>query len=327
MRSGWRAAAYLGAFVLLGQLLVGGALGVALALFLLLTRKRLEPEELQAMLERYELGLIAALVTLPLLLAMSWLFMRFLDRRTFRSLGFWWDRKAVTDLLVGLAMGAGLVVLICAACLFGGWCAFAGRSGATSGSGLVPMLLFTFVGLAAAALNEEIVFRGYVQRNLEEGLGAVHSIAVASILFALVHALNPNVTLAAMVNLFLAGVLLGLVYLRFRSIWAVWAMHFAWNFTMGPVLGVPVSGLRTASLFRVELADPAVLDSPDWWVMTGGPFGFEGGLASTLVMVLVTGLLLLWRGRAPRPPEPHPAHLARTAKLSAEAVAPPRRRR
>ncbi len=112
---------------------------------------------------------------------------------------------------------------------------------------------FMFVGFAVAALNEEIIFRGYVQRALDEGVGAVYAIVVSSVMFAIVHCRNPNVTLLAIVNLFLAGVLLGMVYHRFRSIWAVWAMHFAWNFTMAPMLGVPVSGLDTPSVMKVEL--------------------------------------------------------------------------
>jgi hypothetical protein len=96
-------------------------------------------------------------------------------------------------------------------------------------------------------------------------------------------------------------------------------MHFAWNFTMGPVLGVPVSGLTMASIGRMELADPNVIPSSDWWALTGGPFGFEGGLGSTLVMVVFISGLVCWRGRRERPPEIIPRRPKKSAEPTPEA--------
>jgi CAAX protease family protein len=294
LRSGWRVAAYMAGFI--------GVIGVI---------QRSVGTVMGAISGVWIVGLVAAIVALPLLLAMTWIFMRFIDRRTFRSAGFWWDRTSVPDLLLGLLLGAGLVGAMCVICLGGGWYSLTKVDGEGSALKLSLTVIFMFVGFAVAALNEEIIFRGYVQRTLEEGVGAVYAILISGVMFAIVHALNPGATLLAIVNIFLAGVLLGMVYHRFRSIWAVWAMHFAWNFTMAPVLGVPVSGFNTPSVMKLKLTEAVLLETPDWWLVTGGPFGFEGGLASTGVMVVFISALAVWKGRAARPPEPHPAYVAR----------------
>jgi len=318
LRPGWRAAAYMAGFIAVTQLLVGIPVGVVGGLYVAIRDGRFERAALEAILGRYEVGLVVAIAAFPLLLVMTWLFMRFVDKRTFRSVGFWWDRASIPDLLLGLLLGAGLVGAMCAICLGGGWYSAARVSSEGSALKLGAAVLFMFVGFAIAALNEEIIFRGYVQRTLDEGVGAVYAILISSVMFAIVHALNPNVTLLAVVNLFLAGVLLGTVYHRFRSIWAAWAMHFAWNFTMAPVLGVPVSGLGTPSLMKLRLTEAVLLETPDWWLVTGGPFGFEGGLASTGVMAAFVGALVIWKGRAARPPEPHPGYLAKVRVSQSE---------
>jgi membrane protease YdiL (CAAX protease family) len=307
LRSGWRVAAYFFAFILVAQLLVGGAVGVGLVAYVVLSGAR--NVDVEQLIHRYEIGMVVAVITLPLLLGLNWLFTRFLDKQTFRSNGLWWDARTLPDLGIGLGFGAGLVALMAVACLIPGWCAFGsppGLGGMVKGTAIV---IFMILGFGAAALNEELIFRGYIQRNLEEGVGPIGAILISGVLFSVVHGLNPNITWLGAVNLFIAGIVLGVVFLRFRSIWAVWTMHFAWNFTMGPVLGVPVSGLVTPSALKVEAG------ANELTLVSGGAFGFEGGLAATAAMVLFTTLLLIWKGRPARPPEFHPAYLRKMAAL------------
>jgi membrane protease YdiL (CAAX protease family) len=320
LRSGWRVAAFLVAFIFLIQLLLPIVLIAAICVVVTMTGGQAGLKEfLNGSLQGAALQQGMALVLTPAALLLAWPFRRWLDRRSYRSMGFWWDRSTGIDLFLGLVMGSALVMLLTGAFLLSGLYLWKGT--VAFGSELALRMLLAVAGLAAAAMLEELVFRAYVQSNLTESIGPVWALAISSLGFAVMHGANPNVTLFGLINLFAAGVLLGLVYHRFRSIWAVWTMHFAWNFTMGPLLGVPVSGVTMASICRVELADPNTLARPDWWVLTGGPFGLEGGLGATVVMGLFILGLAVWKGRPARPAEP----IGRRAEEAAEAggEAPP----
>ncbi|HZB44358.1 MAG TPA: hypothetical protein VE360_03915, partial [Pyrinomonadaceae bacterium] len=75
---------------------------------------------------------------------------------------------------------------------------------------------------------------------------------------------------------------------RTRSLWFAFGLHWSWNWTMGALLGLPVSGIRDITpdpLLRATDAGPA-------W-LTGGPYGPEGGLAATLALVVST--LFVWK--------------------------------
>lgn len=308
VRSGWRVAGFFCAFALL-QIAAQIAFLVPLTVGLLVGGGGRGRQIAGHVVEGPDVHLAAAIVTLPLLMLLVWFFRRYLDKRTFRSLGFWFDPVALWDLFVGLAMGAGLILVAAGIVLWSGLYTWGVPTAVPMPVLVTGEAIFMAIGLLAAALIEEIVCRAYMQRNLTESIGPVGSIAIVSTVFALLHGMNPGVTGLALINLFVAGVLLGLVYHRFRSIWAVWTMHFSWNFTMGTVLGVPVSGMKTARLFEMTLVDQRLLPNPDWWAISGGPFGFEGGLASTLVMVVSIALLWLWKGRPSGPVEVHPQYL------------------
>src|SRR3990172_9165834 len=84
----------------------------------------------------------------------------------------------------------------------------------------------------------------------------------------------------ALVNIALAGVAFALAMRISDSLWLPTAFHFVWNYLLGPVVGLPVSGLTEFSAGAV-----AQVSGPPLW--TGGAFGPEGGLAATLAMIVV----------------------------------------
>jgi hypothetical protein len=101
------------------------------------------------------------------------------------------------------------------------------------------------------------------------------SVAVTSVLFALVHGGNPAVGKIALVNIFLAGVLLALAWVWRRNLWIPIGIHIVWNVFSGPVLGHEVSGLSLPKTF-LRTIDPG----PD--LLTGGAFGIEASIYLTL---------------------------------------------
>lgn len=223
------------------------------------------------------LGLLyAALVTTFLL--MSWLLLASFDGRPFRSLGLWFYRGASREFVVGWGAGAvlmGSVVLMMTAAGSLVYHAFAPEE-------LGAVLLWATLLLVASA-GEEIAFRGYGMQRLIEAVGAPAGVLIFSMLFALAHMGNPSSTTVSMVNTFLAGVLLSLAYLKTHALWLPIGLHWSWNFMMGQVFSLPISGLNFAPrLFKAEVS------GPDW--LSGGSYGPEGSIVLSVVCILA----ILW---------------------------------
>jgi uncharacterized protein len=135
------------------------------------------------------------------------------------------------------------------------------------------------------AVSEETVFRGYILNNLAQSVNKWVALGISALLFALFHAGNPGITQLALLNLFLAGLLLGLNYLYTQNLWFAIMFHFSWNFFLGPVLGYEVSGLPLNSLLQQSI------QGPDW--ITGGEFGLEGSVLDGIFSIVSFTLLLV----------------------------------
>ncbi|HVE80124.1 MAG TPA: type II CAAX endopeptidase family protein [Gemmatimonadaceae bacterium] len=154
------------------------------------------------------------------------------------------------------------------------------------------------VYLAPLALSEELLTRGYVLAVLREALGVRWAVGLTSVAFGLLHLQNPGASVQSIVLTTLAGVFLGAIVVGLGSLYAGWAAHLAWNWTMAGAFHVPVSGLPFAT------PDYRLVDAgPDW--ATGGAWGPEAGAGAAVgMLVAMTILLAPWRrrgleGRAP----------------------------
>jgi membrane protease YdiL (CAAX protease family) len=156
-------------------------------------------------------------------------------------------------------------------------------------------VLVVFV-VVAGALAEELMFRGYPFQRLVEAIGAAGAIIVFSVLFGIVHLLNPGASVWGLINTVLIGIFLAVAYLRTRALWLPWGFHFAWNLTLGLIIGLPVSGFR---LFNVVVH--ATATGPKW--LTGGSYGLEAAATGTFAIAI--GLVVICR--APLRPAVLPA--------------------
>lgn len=149
-------------------------------------------------------------------------------------------------------------------------------------------LIGSFLFFILVALAEEIMMRGYILGHLlHTKLNKFLSLFISSLLFAAMHLLNPNVAFLPMLNLVLAGMLLGASYLYTRNLCFPIGLHLFWNWIQGPVLGYQVSGNTFGtSLFKLQLSDDTLLN--------GGAFGFEGSLICTVLMIVFTILIIWW---------------------------------
>jgi uncharacterized protein len=196
------------------------------------------------------------------------------------ALGLQLAGESLRDALVGLGFGTLALSLAVAVVAVDGRARF-------HYSGAHPAALaLTLWALAAAAMVEEVTFRGYPLQRLMEALGTPAAVAVTSCLFGLAHISNPHASWWGAVNTAEIGALLALAYVRTRSLWLPWGIHFGWNLALGVGYGLVVSGF---SGFSDGIAGN--LEGPRW--LTGGEYGIEASLTTTVVIAVAIVALLL----------------------------------
>ena len=135
--------------------------------------------------------------------------------------------------------------------------------------------------------TEEVATRGWLLTRIAARSNLPLAIAISSSLFGFLHLGNSGVTFLSVLNIVLDGVLAGLLLVYTDSIWLVVAQHGTWNYVQGNLLGFQVSGTGTdASIFSFTMGS-----GPDW--LTGGEFGAEGSIITTLV--LLVSLVIVYR--------------------------------
>lgn len=272
LRSGWR---------LLGQalfLLIALAILGLLQYFLTFTFDSLS---LRADL-LFSAILLSAAVTVSIFISR-----RYLDKRTFMSLGVQIDQQTLPDIIFGVAISGLLIGLIFLVELVVGWLQI--ESFAWTGESWLDIVASFIIMLAVFALGswaEELLARGYWLQNISDGSNLSLAVLFSSVLFALIHAYNSNVSWLAYLGLFLSGVFLAFCYLRTRNLWLPIGFHLGWNFFEGVVFGFPVSGAYFYQLIRQTIVGPDII--------TGGAFGPEGGLILIPILLLGIGLVFLY---------------------------------
>lgn len=203
------------------------------------------------------------------------IFCRFIERRPvveFRLPG------AVPELGAGIVIGLLLfsaVVAVIAS--FGGYRVVDTRDVSV----LLPVLGISI----ASGFSEEIIFRGWFFRLVEQWLGTWIALMLSAALFGALHLVNPHATLLAGAAIALeAGIMLAAIYLITRRLWAAIGVHAAWNFAQGGIYGVPVSGGAMDGVLVPRISGSVLL--------TGGRFGAEASLPALAVAIVVGSAVL-----------------------------------
>lgn len=234
--------------------------------------------------------LVANLFVYPPIFLWLWFCRRFFDRRAFVSLGLR-AKGFFGQFSGGLVCGFLTCAFTFGVLWLSGNVQFKGLSLAAQSGGwnhAILALLGWALMMLCVGFMEEIIFRGYAFHNLNIWLGTRWAIAIQTAVFALVHLSNlaatgqstPDAVLAAwlaMPNIFLIGVFFALCYLKTGSLWFPIAFHASWNFFLGCVFSLPVSGLPIFQLFEVRVSGSTPL--------TGGAFGPEASLLLTPILL------------------------------------------
>ncbi|WP_339740480.1 type II CAAX endopeptidase family protein [uncultured Maricaulis sp.] len=213
----------------------------------------------------------------------------FFERRGLASVGF----NAGFAVRFGRGYGLGLGFLACVIAviwLLGGYQIEA--SGSLAIASLIPVT-WLLAGFIIQGSTEELFFRGWLMGLIASRHGIWLAILINSAMFGLVHAGNiawSQELIFGLANIVLVGVFLSLYAAKEGSLWGVCGWHAAWNWLLASGFGLPVSGQNV--LVTPVIVDLA--DTPDaaWW-LTGGVFGPEASVVTSLVLVAGVAALLM----------------------------------
>jgi uncharacterized protein len=276
MRSGWQILLFFLLMQLCSLALYIPVTGIALVFGKnpadLFQTRNLSVEALQR-----SVSLVAALLA-------SWFCVSRLSDRSFFSIGCGFHTGWWRDFSIGIIAAFAMVSFIASIQWIGGGTTFTWQPPPFK-QALTSLSFLAFIIFIAAAL-EEVMFRGLPLQVLARNTNFVIAMLVISMLFGFIHLGNPNRTVYSTMDTIFAGIWLSLAYFKTRSLWLPTGLHVGWNFFLGSFYGLPVSGIdwfsKNSLLFAVDTG-------PSWF--TGGAYGPEGGISSTIALVL--GILWL----------------------------------
>ena len=206
---------------------------------------------------------------------------RFIEMRPLRSMGAR-KKKLLPHYLLGLAVGAALMTTITLLSV-----AFGANSISLCSNIDYKWLPLFFIGFIVQGMSEEFIFRGYLMASVGgSGQHTLIAVGISAVAFALAHAGNPGFGPVPFINLTLFGVFAAFYVVLFDDIWGICAVHSIWNFTQGNFYGISVSGTDDlTSVFRTT-----AVSSKDF--LTGGKFGIEGSIFTTVALLTGTAILI-----------------------------------
>ena len=225
-------------------------------------------------------ALVGTLISFVLLLTVlpRWCRLRWHARNCWRSLGLTGPpqqgrRSPWTALLMGLGLAMLLLSFVLVPVMLGSWGLWLGEW--SPGRILNALALVFGVGLA-----EELIFRGWLWRELESWIGARSAVITQALIFSLVHT-RFNLGFWPMLGLLIGLLLLGLSLAVQRrldggSLWGCIGLH-----------GGLVGGWFLVQNGLLQLSP----DTPAWLVGPGGmhsnPIGGVVGIAALLSLFLI----------------------------------------
>lgn len=240
---------------------------------------------------------LLAVVVLLAVLAATLIAGKWIDRRNITDFGLLLSKDWWKDFGFGLGLGAFLMGAIFLAAWLAGNLRITGYfEKITSNTPYYLQFLDALLFFTCVGIYEELILRGYILINLAEGLKSdrfgkkralITALAISSLIFGVLHIVNPNASWISTLTISLAGIFLGLGLVLTGRLGLSIGLHIAWNFFQGNVFGFPVSGSNFGvSLIETELTGPA-------W-LTGGNFGPEAGALGLMAMLIGCLLILLW---------------------------------
>lgn len=195
-----------------------------------------------------------------------------MNRKTTEDMGLTPVKRDYKDLLIGLLLGAASITFIIGINYIMGDTHFNGVH--ITWDLLLGLILFISVGFV-----EEILVRGCFQHIIYYRHGIAWAIIIPSLIFSVMHFLNPNISYIAALNIALVGIVFGIMTYKSGNLWMAIGYHITWNYSQGNIFNIEVSG---SAYGRGLIKSIRVEDN----LLNGGAFGIEGGLICTLLLII-----------------------------------------
>ena len=202
---------------------------------------------------------------------------RKVEKRPIRTLGFYRENFLV-NLLKGFGLGLTLFLLTLLGLVALGQYRF---ESIHLNPYSLTFVVFTIPFWILQGTAEEVVSRTWLLPQLASRTNLKLAVVISSIFFTLLHMGNSGLTPLSLVNLFLFGVAMTLYLLKTDTVWGVAGIHGAWNFAQGNLFGILVSGQPSGTSLMTFLPQ----GNQDW--LSGGSFGIEGSIMTSLVLLLL----------------------------------------
>ncbi|MFW6298443.1 MAG: CPBP family intramembrane glutamic endopeptidase [Bacillota bacterium] len=212
-------------------------------------------------------------------------FVKYYEKRTLKALGFS-SKKVIVRGLMGAFFAFVMMGAIVFTMLLFGLGSIDTAHLLVDGYQSLPYLVIILCGRLIQGSAEEMVFQGWALPKIAKTYTPLIGVIAASLLFAIAHGLNPNLSVLAGFNLILYGLFAALYVLYEKGLVGIMMFHAFWNFFQGNVFGLAVSGggLSAISFTSVLFEEASVLN--------GGDFGAESSLMATVVLSIGLGILV-----------------------------------
>lgn len=194
-------------------------------------------------------------------------------KHTLSSIGLKPVKKGYKELLAGMFLGALCCSIVFLLLVLTGQAVVESWKPSFSSLQFWWFLIFMLV-----ALGEEIMNRGFLMSTLRRVGNLPFIMFIPSVIFGLIHLGNNGVTFLSFCNIVFVGVLFSYMYIKSGNIWMCIGYHFTWNSFQGLIFGMPVSGINISGIITTRFTADNVV--------TGGIFGIEGGILTTLAILL-----------------------------------------
>jgi hypothetical protein len=263
------------------------ATGISLVVYLVVLNKRSPDTSGLESLARGNNLLITTAIVFVLGLLITFIFRRWVDRKSFISLGLEFEGYGVEAVAGGMLA----TFIVCASSLL------LKATGHLKWMDIIfdsRALFLSFGSVVIISFYEELIFRGYILNNLMDSFPGWLALVISSLLFMIFHwTAQSSIGFFSLVNVLIMGLILGLNYIYSRNLWFSFFFHIAWKFLEGPAFGY--SGDETfQTLLQPELSGDVNI--------TGGANGLEGSVIMTAVafLSLITLYLFLQKKFNPR---------------------------
>ncbi len=147
-----------------------------------------------------------------------------------------------------------------------------------------------FLAGLGAGVAEELLFRGLLMNAVIKKWGRAAGILAPSALFASLHIIGMNFSLASCIQVMVAGTMVGVMFsfiaLEGRSVWNSAIVHGVWNMIIiggGLTIGTEINEYSVSSYVLETRA----------FLLTGGEFGIESSVVA-IIGYIVVSLAAVW---------------------------------